>query len=157
MTIMDRRPRSDRASGGADAGVPTPWLLRRVSQRYRDELRRAVGEAGYADLPQPGFWALDALATKDCDASQLVSQMGISKQAVSKLIDQLVASAYVERLANPTDRRRVVLRLTTKGRKAAGVLRAATDRTDRALVRRYGTDSLAHLRRLLGQMVEDEQ
>lgn len=147
---------SNQAPGSSEAGVPTPWLLRRASQHYRDESRRAVGEAGYTDLPQPGFWALDALATKECDASQLVSQMGISKQAMSKLVDQLVASAYVERLANPADRRRVVLRLTAKGRKAAQVLRAATDRADRALVRRHGPDSLAHLRRLLGEMVKDE-
>ena len=60
--------------------------------------------------------------------------MGISKQAVSKLVDQLVDSDYVERLANLADRRRVVLRLTTKGRGAADALRAATDRTDQALV-----------------------
>jgi DNA-binding MarR family transcriptional regulator len=154
---MDRMPRSDRAPGDSCAGVPTPWLLRRASQRYRDASRRAIGEAGYSDLPQPGFWALDALAAKDCDASQLVSQMGISKQAVSKLVDQLVASAYVERLDSPSDRRRVVLRLTAKGRKAARVLRGAIDQTDRALVRRHGTDSLAHLRRLLGEVVDDQQ
>ncbi len=153
---MVRVPRSDGAPDGSGAGTPTPWLLRRASQRYRDELRAAVGEAGYSDLPQPGFWALDALATSDRDASQLVSQMGISKQAVSKLVDQLVESGYIERLADPSDRRRVVLRLTRRGRKAAGVLRAATDKVDQSLVRRHGTDSLANLRRLLGEMVEGQ-
>jgi DNA-binding MarR family transcriptional regulator len=48
--------------------------------------------------------------------------MGISKQAVSQLVDTLVTSGYVARHPAPDDRRRTLLHLTPRGRSAARVI-----------------------------------
>jgi DNA-binding MarR family transcriptional regulator len=152
MTSVDDR---------ADSPVPgsqlaTPWLLRRASQHYRDGLRRAIVQAGCTDLPQQGFWALDLLAAGGRDATQLASGMGISKQAVSRLVEQLVAAGYIERQPHPADRRRVILVLTTRGDRAAGVLRTATDQTEQAVVDRLGREGLDRLRHLLAALPAPE-
>jgi DNA-binding MarR family transcriptional regulator len=136
--------------------LPTPWLLRRASQRYRDDLRRAIARAGHRDLPQQGFWALDRLASGGCDAVQLALDLGITKQAVSRLVEQLVAAGYVERRPNSADRRRVSLALTAKGDRAAGVLRSATDETDRSVIDRLGNRGLDQLRGLLAKVADGQ-
>ena len=64
-----------------------PWLLRRVNQRYLAAVRGRLEESGFEGLPQPGYWALTIMARGGSDASVLRDQMGVSKQAVSKLIE----------------------------------------------------------------------
>ena len=52
----------------------------------------------------------------------LVTRMGISKQAVSQLIETLVTMGYVTRRPAPDDRRRTLLHLTARGRSAARII-----------------------------------
>jgi len=84
----------------------TPWLLRRVSQRYGAVVAAHLEDAGLAGLPRPGYWLLMALASGSKDASQLVGAVGVTKQAISKVVDTLVLEGFVERRPNADDRRR---------------------------------------------------
>jgi DNA-binding MarR family transcriptional regulator len=129
-----------------------PWLLRRVNQQYRTDIRAKLTERGLGDLPQPGYWALTALARGARDASQLMIEMGVTKQAVSKLIDALVTAGYVDRKSNQADRRRSDLRLTAKGRKAVGIIESAVRATERKFIAEVGTESFGHARQALEQL-----
>jgi DNA-binding MarR family transcriptional regulator len=110
----------------------------------------ALADAGFEDLSQPGYWAIGGIGAGALDASDLVTQMGISKQAVSKLVDALVASNYVLRQENETDRRRTNLVLTIRGRSAAAVIRKSVAKTEASMANELGSDGLAEFRRLLG-------
>jgi DNA-binding MarR family transcriptional regulator len=123
-----------------------------VNQRYRAAIAAALADAGLGDLPQPGFWALMALARGATEAGQLVIEMGVSKQAVSKLVDTLVATGFVDRAPHGADRRRIELTLTDKGREAAKVVTGAVSATERKLVAKLGPESFALLTRLLEQL-----
>jgi DNA-binding MarR family transcriptional regulator len=149
-TWPDRTP--PRGDDRKAVAAPLPWLLRRVNQRYRAAMAAGLADAGLGDLPQPGYWALMALHRGVAEASQLVTEMGVSKQAVSKLVDTLVANDYVERKPHGADRRRIELRLTDKGRKAVKVVTAAASATERRLVAELGSESFALLTRLLEQL-----
>jgi DNA-binding MarR family transcriptional regulator len=48
----------------------------------------------------------------------LAQRVGVSKQAVSQLVDDLVESCVLERVADPSDRRAKLVRFTPKGREA---------------------------------------
>lgn len=113
-------------------GSVTPWLLRRVSRRYREAVAAGLSDARLGGLPRPAYWLLMALASGATDASRLVGAMGVSKQAVSKVVDALVAEGFVRRKPNPGDRRRTDLVLTAKGDRAAGVIRSAVRTADRS-------------------------
>ena len=143
-----------RASGrrAEAATLPLPWLLRRVNQRYRAEIRAHLDAAGLSDLPQPGFWALMALARGTRDASQLVSDMGVTKQAVSKLVDNLAVAGFVERQPSGVDRRRSDLLLTSKGENAVTVMATAIDATERAFADELGSTRLAQLHETLERL-----
>ena len=69
---------------------PVAVAARRANQRYRSAIKDRLAECGFGELPQPGYWALMILASGGTDASRLIAEMGISKQAVSKLVDVLV-------------------------------------------------------------------
>jgi DNA-binding MarR family transcriptional regulator len=127
-------------------GELTIWLLRRVTRRYGAAIRSALDEAGHGELPRPGFWAVNALEVRDRTSVELVDLMQITKQAVSQLVEALVGSGYVERHADPDDRRRVVLRLSDKGRDAASVIGAAAASVEQEMTHRLGKETLRELR-----------
>ncbi len=129
-----------------------PWLLRRSNQRYRAAIRQRLEENGYEALPQPGFWALMSLARGATDASQLIREMGISKQAVSKLVDALVTAGLVERKPNEADRRRTDLLLTRKGRRASTIIGEAVQATEDTFVAELGAERFTDLVRTLEQL-----
>jgi DNA-binding MarR family transcriptional regulator len=129
-----------------------PWLLRRVNQHYRSAIRAKLTEGGLGDLPQPGYWALTALARGVPDASHLMIEMGVTKQAVSKLLDTLVTAGYVDRKSNEADRRRSDLLLTTKGRKAVSIIESAVRTTERGFIAEVGAESFGQLRQALDQL-----
>lgn len=128
---------------------PLPWLLRGVNQRYLATMRATLGEAGMADLPQPGYWALSALARGAGDAGDLVRAMGVTKQAVSKLLDTLVAAGFVERRPNARDRRKTDLVLAERGRHAVALIESAVAATEARFEDEVGPAALGRLRALL--------
>lgn len=131
-------------------------MLRRVNQRYRVASRARLAESGLGDLPQPGYWALMVLARGGTEASRLMDEMGVSKQAVSKLVDILVAGGFVDRRPNDDDRRRSDLLLTARGRKAVGVIEDAARSIEEAIVAEIGAESFADLVRMLAQLARWE-
>lgn len=135
---------------------PLPWLLRRVNQRYRLAIRESLAKCGYEELPQPGYWALMVLARGGTDAGRLMREMGVSKQAVSKLVDTLVGTGFVDRGPNEADRRRTDLSLTAKGRQATRVIGDAVRGTDKSFVAELGAEPFADFVQKLAQLARRE-
>ena len=73
-------------------------------------------------------------------------ELGISKQAASELVDTLVVRGYMQREANPDDRRRVTLEVTERGRAAAAAVKAGVAAVDKELAGLLAPTELAGLR-----------
>jgi DNA-binding MarR family transcriptional regulator len=126
------------AAGGTIGRRPAAWVLRRVNRRYGASVAAALRDAGLGELPRPGYWLLMLLASGSRDSSSLVEATGVTKQAVSKVVETLVAEGFVGRRPNGSDRRRTDLVLTAKGARTVEVIRAALRRTERAFVSEVG-------------------
>lgn len=109
-------------------------------------------ESGFEELPQPGYWALMVLARGSTEANQLMGEMGVSKHAVSKLVDLLVSSGFVERRPNHADRRRTNLLLSAKGRKAARVIDDVARATENTFMEELGDEQFATLVQMLAKL-----
>jgi DNA-binding MarR family transcriptional regulator len=123
------------------------WILRRAVRRYRTPVAVALQRRDFGDLPQQGVWAVCALgqSTPGLSGRDLVTRMDISKQAVSQLVDTLVTAGYVVRRPSPDDRRRTLLLLTARGRRAVRVIDETVADVEAELAAKIGGDTLRQL------------
>ena len=132
----------------------TVWLLRAVIRRYGSAIERATSDAGFENISTRGLWVVGSLARHGGAAapSALVAELGVTKQAVSQLVEALVTLGYLRRDDDPGDRRRQVVALTALGERAARVIQEACARVDSDVSRLLG-DELGRLEQLLNQVV----
>jgi len=119
-------------------GIPDATLLRyskdhryslnmtsaaRRTERSADAVRAAARLAkvagtalAEADLTLPQYRVLVFLDAGERPATQVASLLGLAPSTITAAVDGLTAKDLVERRADPNDRRRVVIALTTHGR-----------------------------------------
>lgn len=114
----------------------TPALLRLGRDVYAQAIRAELAEAGIDDLPRNGGIILAGIDIAGGPRPDLPGELGVTKQAVSQLIDVLVSRGYLERGADPGDRRRIALELTGKGREVVEAIRRGVGEIDRQLAKR---------------------
>jgi DNA-binding MarR family transcriptional regulator len=97
-------------------------------------------------MPRNGAYVLARVYDDDAPFATLARELGISKQAVSQLIDTMVMRGYLERSSDTEDRRRMVLHLTPRGEAAATTAWEAATAVDEELLTRLSADGVAALR-----------
>ena len=97
-------------------GVP---LARLFAMGYRllvDELHERLADRGWTGV-RPAFgFVLVALREGPASLRDLPGVLGTTKQAVSKLVDAMVAAGLVQRVADPGDARAKRVELSARGR-----------------------------------------
>jgi DNA-binding MarR family transcriptional regulator len=131
--------------------VPVPSLMRDARDVYREAVGRALADAGCDDVPHNGVFVLAGLdqsvpEAKFSPQADVVASLGLSKQAASQLIDTLVLREYLERRVDPSDRRRMGVRLTARGRTAAAAIQTAVDGIEASLAQLITADQLRGFR-----------
>jgi len=132
-----------------DATTPTTelaWLLRRALGVHRSEIARSLAQAGHATLPPLALWAIDALAARERNAGELALLLGVSKQAVSQVVELLATRGYLDRRPDSQDRRRVTLSLTDRGRSAAAAIASACASVEKRALAALGPAALEQAR-----------
>jgi DNA-binding MarR family transcriptional regulator len=130
-----------------------PVLLKPGRGVYGLFIRDALADAGFSDLPANGGYVLGLLEPDGAAFSDVISDLSVSKQTASQLIDTLVVRGYVERTMDPADRRRVVLALTERGRAASDVVFATAQEVDTRLVAIVGEERMAHTKETLAALL----
>lgn len=97
-----------------EAQALTASLLAAAATLVND-IHTGVAARGFRDVrPTHGF-AFTLLSHGGATVGQLAAHLGVTKQAASQLVDELVAKGYVERQAHPDDARARLVVLTAKG------------------------------------------
>jgi len=92
-------------------------ILVAANRCLSDRLVSAVRKAGAPDM-RPAFgFVVRAVDAEEPTVGRLAELLGVSRQAASKLADEMVRRGYLLRGADPADRRRTRLRLSAKGRR----------------------------------------
>ncbi|MFE9863080.1 MarR family winged helix-turn-helix transcriptional regulator [Streptomyces sp. NPDC005506] len=103
------------APDGDGRGFELPLLLFAGFRSIIDALHRELAERGHPDVrPAYGF-ALQAIGRDGATASEIGRRLGVSKQAAGKTVDRLESLGYVERVDDPQDGRRKLVRVTPRG------------------------------------------
>ncbi len=105
------------------------------------------------DLTMAQFKALIAVEQNaGIPVCRLGRELRIGESATSLLVDQLVRRGYVERGADASDRRRVLLAATPRGAKLLGELRHGSDQSLKEGLGHLSDDALDALAKGLGAL-----
>jgi DNA-binding MarR family transcriptional regulator len=140
-------------SGGRDE-FATPTLMRSARGVYAQSIREQLHAIGIVDLPRNGTLILAGIDTEGGPRPDLPSELGVTKQAVSQVIDILVNRGYLERKPVPDDRRRVALELTGRGREVVAATLRGVEAVDRQLEARVSREQIDAMRSVLIAMTE---
>ena len=131
-------------------------LLVAANRCLNDRLVAAVRETGARDA-RPAFgFVIRAVDAEEPTVSRLAELLGVSRQAASKLADEMVRRGYLLRAADPGDRRRTRLRLSAKGRRVRRRAAEESATIEAELRAGVGDRAVDGLRRSLLAFVEAE-
>jgi DNA-binding MarR family transcriptional regulator len=135
--------------------IVLPALLRHARGTYGRAMRRALEEAGYEDIPKNGMYVIGGMAmgADGLPLGQLVKELGVSKQAAGQLVDMLVLRGYIDRAADPNDRRKLTVTLTERGRAAAAIQKGVVKKIDGDLATRVSQEEILCARRVLAALI----
>ena len=85
--------------------------------------------------------------------SQLAERLGMTRGAISKLVERLCGKALIERTASDGDRRYQSVALTAKGKKLVPLLAQLADENDREFFGHMAGNARADLVQLLKDVV----
>lgn len=91
-----------------------------------------------------------------CPPSLIAAQMGMTKGAITKLVDRLAARSLVARSAHADDGRTQNIRLTTKGKKLLPALSSLADQNDRECFSSLPAKDLENLQRILKALCTEQ-
>jgi DNA-binding MarR family transcriptional regulator len=120
------------------------WRLWRLARLWKAEFERAMATRRLQWCSGARAELVGALRQGARPQSALVGELGISKQAVQQVVDELSALGVVERHADPDDARARLVALTTKGRKALEESNAVKREIEARLRNALGSRRFAH-------------
>ncbi|MDQ0417168.1 DNA-binding MarR family transcriptional regulator [Croceifilum oryzae] len=92
-------------------------LLSTSFQTLIDKLHERLSELGFHDIRPVHGYMIKYIALHDgATGIELADHLGITKQAVSKIVDYLEENDYIQRKPHPTDKRGKIVVLTERGR-----------------------------------------
>lgn len=132
----------------------TPTLMRSARGAYAQSIRTQLQLIGIDGLPANGVFILAGIDTSGGPRQDLPSELGVTKQAVSQVIDILVTRGYLTRSSDPDDRRRVVLELTDRGHEVVEAALRGVEAVDRQLQQRVSPEQIDAMRSALVALTE---
>src|SRR4051812_42842053 len=132
-----------------------PDLAILLAASYRalsDELGAAMREGGLEVRPSFGF-VIRAVAAEEPTIGRLAELLDVTKQAASRLADEVEAAGFVERFADAADRRRTRLRLSERGREVRSRALRTSSALERDLVAAVGEEAVVACRETLLALV----
>ncbi|MET7604550.1 MarR family transcriptional regulator [Streptomyces avermitilis] len=119
-----------------------------LTQRIHD----GVVARGFEGLrPAHGF-AFSRLAPDGATVTDLAAHLGVTKQAASQLVDEMVRKGYVERRPHPGDARARLVVLTERGRACTRAAEEAAAEAVRPWVELLGEGEVGLLRARLSRI-----
>ncbi|MGG0188304.1 MarR family winged helix-turn-helix transcriptional regulator [Bacillus rhizoplanae] len=118
-----------------------------------DELNDKMSELGFGDIrPAHGFM-FKRIIPDGATGIELAEYLGITKQAVSKMVDSLEKSGYVMRQTHPTDKRGKIIVLTERGWLAVKAKDKILTEIEQRWIEKIGAERMQMLKEDLTKLV----
>jgi DNA-binding MarR family transcriptional regulator len=121
------------------------------------EIATALEDRGAGELRPSQAVALLQVERTGTRLSELAQRVGITKQAMMQLVDDLQEMGCVRRVPDPLDSRAKIVRLTARGLRLRASARKAIQAVESRIRRRLGGRRYEGLRGLLVELKEVEE
>lgn len=135
------------------------WGLSRAARAWKRRFVRRMVVRGYPWYGEARGTLIQHIGRQGIAQAALPRRAGMTKQAVQQLLDELCADGVVERVADPDDARRKLVRFTRAGLdalRAADEVKRSIEGDIRAAIGAEELDSLKSTLARLAGMEEDE-
>jgi DNA-binding MarR family transcriptional regulator len=126
-----------------------------LGEPYRlgnEELHRRIAERGHPAVRTPHGNVFGFLDDEGTPVSELARRAQMTKQSMAELVAHLERHGYVERVADPADRRARLVRATARGHEVYAVAREAIADLEREWTALLGAAKMRSLRALLEEL-----
>ncbi|MFD4443615.1 MarR family winged helix-turn-helix transcriptional regulator [Nocardia sp. NPDC058519] len=135
------------------ANADLPLLLLAAAAEVTQAVHAGVAAAGFTDIrPTHGF-AFVRMAPDGATVGEIAEHLGVTKQAASQLVDELVAKGYADRNPHPRDARARLITLTDRGWACTRAADAALAEFTLSWSDTLGATGLTQLSKALGRVV----
>lgn len=133
--------------------IPLSTLLTQARDLALEGLHQWLAAEGFDGIRYVHGSVFRYIDPEGSRLTTLAERAGLTKQAIAELVDELEDHGYLERVADPGDRRAKIIRLTDRGRMAQlAAARFFTD-VEQRWSRHLGGDQVTMLRRALEQVI----
>jgi DNA-binding MarR family transcriptional regulator len=130
-------------------------LLRDAHDTVDAANHTALAQNGFADIKPWHHAVLRNLGEDGSRPSELAARAGITRQAVTKVVDELERLDLVRRDPDPDDRRGVIVRYTDRGRAGLDTARKRMLDLEADFAKRVGAKRWADTRAVLETLFEN--
>jgi DNA-binding MarR family transcriptional regulator len=128
-------------------------LLRNPNAARVRHVERGFAAAGHAAIHPPHLPVFEYVDhERGSRITDLARHANVTAQAMSEVVAYLERHGYVERVADPSDGRAKLVRLTARGGELYGVARRLIVELESKWAARIGDRKLRELKRLLGEL-----
>jgi len=134
---------------------PDPYalLVARVFQAAGEMRRSGESIAAQVGQTQARWQLLSVLSEGQWTVPDAARALGVTRQGVQRIADELVAEGLAQYAPNPRHKRSPLVQLTAHGRDTLAKITAAARRTNQKMARMFTTEQLDQARALLSRVI----
>jgi DNA-binding MarR family transcriptional regulator len=129
------------------------WQVLRAAAQLVEGIQIQLLSKGFDDVRPVHGYAFVRISAGDATVADVAEHLGVTKQAASQLVEQLVQRGYVTRTPHPDDARARLLRLTSRGRACTRAAEQAAIAVTSGWRDQMGARDFVALQRALGAVV----
>jgi DNA-binding MarR family transcriptional regulator len=132
--------------------LPASLLMFIASRSAANRIHEALKERGFDDVTIAQSRLMMGIDPDGTRLSVLAERAQIAKQTATALVDKLERAGYVERVADPTDGRARLVRMTARAKEAIPYARAEEERIEGEWREHLGAKRMQQLRDALSDL-----
>lgn len=129
--------------------LPASLLMFIASRSAANRIFEALQERGFDDATIAQSRLMMGIDPDGTRLSVLAERAQVAKQTATALVDRLERAGYVERVADPTDGRARLVRMTARAKSVIPYARAEEERIEEEWRAHLGTERMQQLREAL--------
>jgi DNA-binding MarR family transcriptional regulator len=131
------------------------YLAQFVGNFANRQVMAEMARGGFGDLRESHGYLVQHLLRGPHSVGELAKLLGVTQQAVSKTVAELVSAGYLETRSGPDDARVRLVQLSERGNAAIRAARRSRAKVERRLAARLGEPRTRALTHALRELLEE--